>query len=746
MKKVININFQGRVIPIEESAYEILKNYTDSLRRYFANEEGRDEIINDIENRIAELFTEELKKNQTGCITDVNVEAIIKSIGRPEDFDGDVAEATSSEKTYSSSSASPTAGSQQAHEPRGSLYRNASDKVLGGVCGGLAHYLRIDPTIVRVLFAIITFGGFGSGVLLYIILWIVLPAKGLETTGIRRRLYRNPDNKVIGGVAGGVASYFNIPVWVPRVVFAMPLIIGLINSVFRNVWGFWGFDSVPHMVFSGFGGTLTLIYIILWIVIPEAKTASEKLEMKGEKVDLESIKNSVQEELQGVKGRVEKFGAEFSEKAKEWGKEVGERGQAFSAEVSPAASRAGNGIGHAIGVLFKAFFLFIAGVIVFALFVALMAILFSGVGMFGLRNFILNGVGQNFLAVSTLVLFMGVPIIAAVVWLIRRMAGIRSKNNYLGYIFGSLWLIGLFSVIFLSGLVTREFKRQESVKEEVVITSPAGGKLAVDVKPVDGKYYDMFWFNDHDNDRDEIPALSEDEDSMLLNTVRIKIARSEDSGYHAYLLKFARANTSPQAEANAEKISFPITQRDSVLYLPKGFPISKDTKFRNQQVMVVIEVPEGKQIRIDNSTEFFSWFNVNTRFRGRGLNLDWDEEWWNNDYSWRTDVWYTMTASGLERTDKKPETEGDWNSDNNDSKEGGEYRYKKGDDNIKIDSIDIKLKSKDTSINIKLNTSIDKGEREKESGEETAINEKPSRVSSYTGHMISVFNLLGIGD
>jgi hypothetical protein len=150
----------------------------------------------------------------------------------------------------------------------------------------------------------------------------------------------------------------------------MPLIIGLINTVFRNIFGFWGFDSVPHMVFSGFGGTLTFIYIVLWMVIPEAKTASEKLEMRGEKVDLESIKNSVQDELQGVKGRAEKFGAEFSEKAKEWGKEVGERGKAFSAELSPAASKAGNGIGNAIGILFKAFFLFIAGVITFALFVA----------------------------------------------------------------------------------------------------------------------------------------------------------------------------------------------------------------------------------------------------------------------------------------------------------------------------------------------------------------------------------------
>ena len=61
MKKIININFRGRVIPIEESAYETLKQYVDSLRKYFANEEGRDEIINDIESRIAELFSERLK-------------------------------------------------------------------------------------------------------------------------------------------------------------------------------------------------------------------------------------------------------------------------------------------------------------------------------------------------------------------------------------------------------------------------------------------------------------------------------------------------------------------------------------------------------------------------------------------------------------------------------------------------------------------------------------------------------------
>jgi hypothetical protein len=89
MKKIININFHGRVVPIEETAYEILKQYIDSLRKYFANEEGRDEIINDIENRFAELFSERLKK-ESNCITDADVNSIIASMGRPEDFEAAV--------------------------------------------------------------------------------------------------------------------------------------------------------------------------------------------------------------------------------------------------------------------------------------------------------------------------------------------------------------------------------------------------------------------------------------------------------------------------------------------------------------------------------------------------------------------------------------------------------------------------------------------------------------------------------
>jgi hypothetical protein len=129
MKQVININFHGQVVPIEVSAFDILKKYTDSLGRYFANEDGKDEIINDIESRIAELFQERLKKGAT-CITDDDVNAIIRSMGRPEDFEESEEPASPKENTYSEQSSQNTAGATATHKR---LYRNENTKIIGGV-------------------------------------------------------------------------------------------------------------------------------------------------------------------------------------------------------------------------------------------------------------------------------------------------------------------------------------------------------------------------------------------------------------------------------------------------------------------------------------------------------------------------------------------------------------------------------------------------------------------------------------
>ena len=115
MNKVININFQGRVIPIEEPAYEELKKYVESLRAYFANEDGKEEIINDIENRIAELISEKLKAGQT-FISGDHVAAIIASMGRPEQFDELAFETETNENSSSSTKELLLISKEENHE------------------------------------------------------------------------------------------------------------------------------------------------------------------------------------------------------------------------------------------------------------------------------------------------------------------------------------------------------------------------------------------------------------------------------------------------------------------------------------------------------------------------------------------------------------------------------------------------------------------------------------------------------
>ena len=235
MKKVININFQGRIIPIEESAYEMLTKYVESLRVFFANEDGRDEIINDIEGRIAELFSEVLKKGAT-CIADNDVNTIISSMGRPEDFDAEEgnlksqlgSEEKSREKSYSNSQ---NASGQK------KLFRDENHKLLGGVCAGIANYFGIDIVIARILFIVF------SGVLFipYLILWIAVPSSSSVVIGSqRKRLFRDPENKLIAGVCSGLAQYFSVQVWIPRIIFLIPFF----SFVFR--WGNWGWFDFPH--------------------------------------------------------------------------------------------------------------------------------------------------------------------------------------------------------------------------------------------------------------------------------------------------------------------------------------------------------------------------------------------------------------------------------------------------------------------------------------------------------------------
>jgi phage shock protein PspC (stress-responsive transcriptional regulator) len=168
MKKALQISLARTLFTIEDDAYAKLDNYLSSLRIRFDTTDGKDEIMNDIESRIAEQFLES-KKN---IITLGEVGMVIASMGSDEEFD-------EAEK------ASPAPKKSSTRK----LYRDTENSVIAGVCSGLGKYFSIDPLLVRIIFVIFIFAT-GFGALIYIFMWIFVPEA--KTAGQKLEMGGNP--------------------------------------------------------------------------------------------------------------------------------------------------------------------------------------------------------------------------------------------------------------------------------------------------------------------------------------------------------------------------------------------------------------------------------------------------------------------------------------------------------------------------------------------------------------------------
>jgi phage shock protein PspC (stress-responsive transcriptional regulator) len=669
MKKVININFQGRVVPIEETAFELLKQYTDSLRVYFANEDGRDEIINDIESRIGELFQERITKGST-CITDEDVNAIINNMGRPKDFAD--ADSDQPKDSYASQNAQASSESGQSFFTNKRLYRDANNKFIGGVCSGIAAYFNIEPIIVRLVFIFS-----GVGFLAYILLWAFLPSSEHVQNGVRKRLYRNPDEKMIAGVCSGIASYFNINVWIPRILFLIPFI----TFLFR--WGHFGPLYFPNFLSFSFSPGALIIYIILWLVIPEAHSTAEKLEMKGEKVDLHSIKNSVMEEMKDVQQRMGKMSKEARDIAQQ-------KGKMMSAEMGHAVKRTGRSFGDVIVFIVKAFGYFIIGCVLLSLIGALLTIAAVAIGFFPLKGYILNDGWQSAYAWGTLLFFIGVPVIGIITFIIRRIAKVKSNSNLMRYTFLALWILGIFCFVSLIFSVGRDFKSTNTINEQVIpLSNPGVQKLEVSTYPSKRFYSRSNFFHI------EPFANFFDEDTVHIDNVQIRVIKSATDSFNVTLVKMCNGRNRMYADTLANKIVFNINQVDSVLYLDKGINITREDKFRNQQVIVTVAVPVGKKININRRFQETHWEHFNGPWNDN--NWDWDNDWdrdevrgWDRHYGedliMKSDGLYTLNG---QKADKNwnDDNNKDWNDDNNNRSTDTTQGYRYEDTQKTIDSL-----------------------------------------------------------
>ena len=246
MKKTFTINIGYSIFNIEEGAYEILNSYLNSIKTYFSTIDDDSEIIKDFELRVAENFSSKISSSKQ-CINLNDVREMIQIMGSLDDF----------KEIYSDNGTETTNEDKKSNK----LFRDSSNRIIAGICSGIAEYFKIDPIIIRIIFFIAV----PLNLIIYIILWMGIPSKDFDPN-LRKILYRDKENGIFGGVAKGLSNYLKIDVNIIRVVFVVSLF---------------------------FGGAGLMFYLLLWFFTKEAKTIGQKMNMSGFNVNLSNLEDFI---------------------------------------------------------------------------------------------------------------------------------------------------------------------------------------------------------------------------------------------------------------------------------------------------------------------------------------------------------------------------------------------------------------------------------------------------------------------
>ncbi|PRX51869.1 PspC domain-containing protein [Salegentibacter salegens] len=505
MNKTVNINLAGIFFHIDEDAYAKLQHYLDAIKRSFTNTQGKDEIIADIEARIAELFNEK-KKEDRQVISIKEVEEVIAIMGQPEDYMVDE-EIFEDEPVYTKTTKSP--GKQ--------LFRDTEHSYVGGVSSGLGHYLGIDFIWVRLL-------------------WILLT------------------------------------------------------------------------IFSS--GAFILIYIALWIFVPEAKTTADKLAMRGEEVTISNIEKKIREGFDNVTGKV---------------KDVDY--QKYGNQAKSGATSAATAIGDVIGFILKVFvkligilLILIAGAALISLFIGLFT-----VGTFGLidapwSSYVEMAVSGAPLWLLWLLSFLlvGIPFFFLFILGLKILVGrLKSIGTPAKLVLLGLWLLALIgaAIIGIQQATHRAFDGEQVITETLPISANDTLYLVMQANP----NYSSSIYRSTDF---KIKYDDNDEKVLYSSNVRLIVKPTKDSLAKIEIVKSAEGKDYKEAKERAQNIVYNTSFNRNELLLKSFFTSATKYKYRDQKVKVTLYLPTGASLFADDNT---SSFHRNTDYWGDIL-INGDEE------------------------------------------------------------------------------------------------------------------------
>lgn len=373
--------------------------------------------------------------------------------------------------------------------------------------------------------------------------------------GFGKRMYRDPDNRVLGGVGAGLGSYFGIDPVVVRILLVL--------------------------TFFAFG---PLLYIVLWIAMPEAKTAAQKLEMRGEPVNVGNIQKNIKEEYEKVKTNLNKGNTKR--------------------DVEDVFRQIFLIMGRLALVFFKVI-LWITGI---ALIIAGIALLLSFTDVFvfdgwqtGLSGF--TDVTSMFVSPPVFNLFIialffliGIPVVSILFGLLRMVTGIK-KNKHVSTGLGIAWFSGIVLMLILTVTQVRHYRRM-ATNTHVEMLDSATSILTIKtyIPEINGNEWSSheskyLWSSDRDNKFNGLFSLTE-----------LYIYRADDSIAAIKTEKSAQGINKAIAAKNADCGLCAYTLNGSELFIEPGFLIEKDTPFRFQRCRIKLYIPEGDTLILSPET------------------------------------------------------------------------------------------------------------------------------------------------
>ncbi|MFN8278584.1 MAG: PspC domain-containing protein [Chitinophagales bacterium] len=374
------------------------------------------------------------------------------------------------------------------------------------------------------------------------------------TAKVEKRLFRDTENQFVGGVISGLSHYFG---WGdPTLIRVAVLGIGIL-SMFLHL----------HLGFP-----MGVVYFILLVVVPEANTASEKLQMRGEPVTLQNIEKQVKDAMNTTQQSVNNTFAQItSGKARS----AGERLLWFFVKS------------FLIFTLISCFFMLLAVASVFFSFSFASSVL-----PVELITMVVSGRGFLYWAQIGFFLTFGIPLISIMYKSLRILTGRRGRNRVVSIGLTLAWIAGVIILGVSCSNTLRDFSSSVTQVQSVNLMQPSGKNLYVQLSDTFNQGFER-----HTEHSDfEISSLPETDYGFALGEPRIELAVSPDSNFHLEKVMFSRGRNMANAKANLETMRYKFSQTDSLVNLDSRFEIGKTGKWRAQRLRVRFLIPEGKQI------------------------------------------------------------------------------------------------------------------------------------------------------